>query len=238
MRKIAIFYHLYQTGEWKDIFRQQFERMIEQGLYDAADHIQICVTGNESLPLNYSKANIVRNTDESSEVPTVRALYDFCLNNDNYNVLFLHPTGISWTEKGMQNNIVPISRRPYPVWEINENKALWRKYLEFFSINHWKENQRLLEFYDCVGTEWTTHAILANTQYYLPHYVGNIWWAKSEYIKTLDWNFIENHPDLRRWYCECWIGSNNPKHYNYYFSGRNLYLSPIYESHYNTVEVP
>ena len=239
MRKVPIFYHLYQTCKQEKVFSELLARLERSGLYSQANHIYIGVTGDQPIPVSPTpRIKVVRNTDTSSEVPTVRALYEFCMENSEFNILNLHPTGITWTEQHMQNNIVPIARRPYPVWEINENKTLWRKYLEFFTIDKWRECERLLDFFDCVGTEWTTHAVLAHKQYYLPHYAGNIWWARSEYIKTLNWNFIESQPDLRRWFCECWIGSGNPKYYNFYFSGRNLYLSPIHESHYNTVEVP
>jgi len=43
MRKIAIFYHLYQVGEWKNLFLEQFSELQKNGLYDRADHIHIGV---------------------------------------------------------------------------------------------------------------------------------------------------------------------------------------------------
>lgn len=240
MRKIAIFYHLYQVGEWRSLFAEQFNRLDRSGLLDVTNHIHIGITGEEpfSLP-NLKNVNIVRNTDTASEIPTVNALYEFCKENDGFNVLNLHPTGVSWTQKEQQDTLLHYKAKTAPITikEISENKTCWRRYLEYFAIDKWEECNKILSFYDCVGTEWSTRVILDEKLMHIPHYAGNIWWAKSEYIKRLDWNFIEKDPRLRRWMCEFWIGSGNPYYYNFYYSGKNLYLSPIQEEHYKGVDL-
>jgi hypothetical protein len=240
MKKIAIFYHVYQYGNWKNIFAEQFNRLEKSGLLDAADYIHIGITGPIPFSIKTDKnINFVRNRETTSEVPTLKALHKFCSENEDYNVLFFHATGVTWTNPNNQDDIQYYTSKslPFSVRQINENKTRWRNYLEHFTIDNWKECITMLSMYDCVGTEWTNRVILDNKFLYLPHYAGNFWWASSDYIRKLDLDFIEKDPKLVRWMCEFWIGSGNPKYYNFYYSGKNLYINPIEESQYKNVDL-
>jgi len=240
MKKIAIFYHVYQYGGWKNIFAEQINRLQRSGLLDAADYVHIGITGPIPFSIKTDKnINVVRNRETTSEIPTLKALHKFCLENDDYNVLYFHATGVTWTNPNNQDEIQYYTAKslPFSVKQINENKTRWRNYLEHFIIDNWKECNTILSMYDCVGTEWANRVILDNKFMYLPHYAGNFWWASSDYIKKLDLDFIEKDSKLKYWMCEFWIGSGNPKYYNFYYSGKNLYINPIEESQYKGVDL-
>ena len=229
MNKIAIFYHVYQVGDWQNIFTQQIDRIKKSGLFDAAEFIHIGVNGTLPIFETSEKIKIVRNLniDHLAEMPTLKSLYNFCSEQcqetDQYNILFLHTSGVSWSAKFQTPEIKSIF----------DNKTLWRKYQEYFVIDKWRNCISLLNDYDCVSCEWKEEAILGGVEYpELKHYAGNIWWANSEYIKKLDWNFIQKNKNMERWYCEFLIGSGNPNHYSFYTSGRNLYYSPIYDQEF------
>ena len=224
MKKTAIFYHLYQVGNWDSIWKEQFVRMQSCGLYDESNYIFVGINGNLETELtNLGKiGRIHRNTDPStqgSEFITLKAAYDYCRLQD-CNLLYIHSKGVSFTTPEYNNN--PIS----------ENSNNWRRYLENFVVDKWRECVDLLNHYDCVGTEWVTHGQIANIPIYIPHYSGTMWWATSDYIKTLDPNFLFNNILLGRYAAEFWIGTNHPKAFNYWSSGRNLYYEKLHDHEY------
>jgi len=226
MNNIAIFYHVYQAGDWINVFQEQIIRMIDSGLFDAADIIHIGINGNQELPVYGlpEKVNIVRNQQPKlEEASTIKCLFDFCCDNENYNVAYTHTSGVSWSIN---------TQNPKHI-EIYKNKSLWRKYSDYFVLDNWQRCIELLKTHDCVGTEWLDDAYLGDIHYpELQHYAGNIWWSKSEYIKTLDPKFILNNEKYGRFASEFFIGSGNPNHFNFYSSRRHLYYNPIYEDEY------
>ena len=225
MNKIAIFYHIWQVGDWKAIVQDQFNKMNESGLLNAAEFIHIGVNGdgvNEIVPIEYFNNNtrVVHNSNlKLGEYDTIKSLHEFCRENKNYAVLYTHTSGVRFSLD--PNNFH------------YKNKTLWRKYQEYFTINHWKKCVSLLETYDCVGTEWKDDSLVNNVfRPDLNHYSGNIWWTTSQYFGNLDWNFFNLNSDLGRHASEFFIGSGNPKHYNFYRSYKDLYFFPIYEEEY------
>jgi hypothetical protein len=91
----------------------------------------------------------------------------------------------------------------------------------------WEKCVELLEQYDCVGTDWTTRHPNDNSVVD-PHYSGNFWWANSSYISRLDPNYLNE----RRHNSEYWIGTGNPKYFNFFSSNRNKYLFPVLPEEY------
>jgi hypothetical protein len=226
MRKIGIFYHLYQFGDWQSIFLDQLNELVNSGLYDAADYIFVGVNGDEELPTELPKLKIYRNMgDRSTEYCTLKALYDYSCLQDSY-VLFLHSKGVTWTREDR------FSEDPGNL-NLASNTYYWRKYLEYFSINKWKECIDLLKDYDCVGTELRNRANFSSGIHLdILFYSGGIWWANSNYIKTLNPNFITNNMIIGRFATELWIGTNNATFYNFWNSNRDLYCSPILPEEY------
>lgn len=82
------------------------------------------------------------------------------------------------------------------------------------NIGCWREAvEKLSSGSDCAGINWT------KTPW--PHFVGNVWWATSDYIKRLillklphENNFVQQIPGPNTWLAhdaESWIGTGSPR---------------------------
>jgi hypothetical protein len=215
---IAIFYNVLQINAWEKLFEEQIVKMQQSGVYDAADYIHFGVNGSIPLPFDLIKVNVTkRNIRTDTEADTLMDLYRFSVKNPNHKILYVHAKGV--THSG--------SNKQY-----EQNVSLWRNYLEYFNIELWQECISLLNEYDCVGTEWETTAKIANVLVESPHYAGNFWWANANYISKLDPNFLYVNNNWPRWQSEFWIGTGNPKYYNFYNTNKNKYTTAIDPSEY------
>lgn len=220
---IAIFYHLYQINNWKELFQEQINSLIQSGLYDECEFIHVGINGTQELPIIFDKIKVEYNENKILEANTLNSLWDFCNENPDYKVLYFHSKGVTHLNDGL--------------CEYNTNS--WRKYLEYFVIGKWKNCVQDLNEHDCVGAEWNDYSISQdqNTQEYVKepnsHYAGNFWWANASYIQKLDLDYIYHKKDERgRYRSEFWIGTKNPNYKSYHNSGKDcLYVfnySPDY----------
>jgi hypothetical protein len=226
--KIAVFYHLFQHGNWLEIFNSHIFKMQKSGLFDAIDYLHIGINPkNEKMERLYGlveqKANkIVQNNNVHLESDTLNDLWKFCNENPDHKVLYLHAKGVSWV--GTQHQPVVDS---------------WRNYLDHFVINRWKDCTRLLDLYDTVGTEWERVITCDKIKSISPCYAGNFWWAKAKYISSLDPHYL--YKDLYygwlRWQGEFWIGTGNPDYFNFNTFGKKFYGNSVnpqdYEGNYD-----
>jgi hypothetical protein len=222
MKKIAIFYHLFQINDWKNLYLQQINSLNISGLYDACDFIHIGVNGDQDLPFIMEKMEVKYNEGKILEAHTLQSLWEFSKSNPDYKLLYFHSKGLTH-----YNN---------EYFSLTTNT--WRIYLEYFVIHKWKDCVNDLEKYDCVGSEWITNSKLLDTETqeyvynYNPHYSGNFWWANSSYIQNLELDYIYNEEKgWGRWKSEFWIGTKNPNYKSYHNSNMLLYdcvYSPEY----------
>lgn len=214
------YYHFYipdTPSHWQLLLYEQLD-CIEGSLLHYHCEIEICVSSNKK---NYKKfLNIIKlypfveftwfdtNIEENKnhyEGTTLLKLYNECHNYEN--VGYIHSKSIT--------TLCPPPGAPhYP----GEGKQVnrWRKVLEYGVIEKWSDNIKALKNgYDISGICWDSK---------LNHFVGNFWWAKSSYVKTLPkpiaekWN-KQNVPDdhgSERCKYEGWIGLENPKVNNIY----------------------
>lgn len=223
--KIAVFYHLYQAGDWASIFEEQVQILQSTGIYDAADYIHIGINGNEELPYHLTKINRIRRNERNDlEADTLHDMWKFCQANPDYSVLYLHAKGVTWSKQGYEGEGYPGATR--------DNVDMWRHYLQHFVFHKWEKCIENLKWYDCVGTEWEDVASVGNETYYLPHYAGNFWWARASYISRLDPSFLYQDSPHPRWLGEFWIGTGKPKYFNYHNTNRNKYMFGIDPSEY------
>lgn len=226
MDKIAIFYHIYQINHWENLFEQQIISMQQSGVYDAASHIHFGINGNLPLPYNLIKVkSIKRNSNVNSEADTLADLHKFCVKNSGYKVLYIHTKGVSYPKD-------------------HPGQTSWLTYLDYFNVKRWVECVKLLNNFDCVGTDWTTKHPDENIDV-PPHYSGNIWWANADYISKLDYKYLyrisSDDEDSRkikieeRHSPEFWIGTSNPKYYNFHSTNKNKYVSTIKEEEYKNL---
>lgn len=226
MAKIAIFYMVGQYGDnWlNDFYYDQLNSVVSSGLYDECEFIDLFVKGRQPIIDLLGKFNhITYLGDLEPDTDINRKLYrsynyiqhriwNFSQANPDYKILFFHSLGISHSDS-----------------IIAKNKRAWRKYLETLLISNWRECIELLEYYDCVGTEYVPIGQYTNGENIIiaPHYQGFFWWTNSNYIKKLDPNFFYKPVVYQSWLCELWIGSGNPKAYSFFNSGFNHYEQEI-----------
>jgi len=219
--KIAVFYHIYQENNWKELYDEQINSLINSGIYEKCDFIHIGINGDQELPFILDKMIIHYNEDKILEANTLQKLWEFSKDNQDYKVLYFHSKGVTHSKEDYY-------------FKVNS----WRIYLEYFVIHNWKQCIEDLNSYDCVGAEWEKQSKffdydLQDFVYgHNPHYSGNFWWANTSYISNLDLNYIYNdEKGLTRWRSEFWIGTNNPNYKCYHNSNKLLYefnYSPNY----------
>lgn len=214
--KMAIFIHVYQFANWQQIFEEQIVKLQQSGLYDNADYIHIGINGSAPLPYEFYKFNRVKyNTNIDLEADTLSDLQSFCISNPDYKVLYLHSKGVTHFGHSSYTNI-----------------ESWRRYLEHFVVSKWRDCIEKLDEYDTVGTEWEIIANIANTEIFSPHYAGNFWWANAGYVSKLNRDFLYERNNWPRWQGEFWIGTENPKYFNFKTTGKNKYYQLIDQSEY------
>jgi hypothetical protein len=195
-RKIAVFYHLYQFGDWKSFFLDQTNILLNSGLVDACEFVHVGINGKE-IPKQNKKFRYVLNPEPwTEETPTLLALRDFCALNTDYMVLYMHTKGITQQMNSTHD---------------------WRKIMEYFCVEKWEDCLKKLDEHDAVGCLYMDHCYYG----FFPHFSGNFWWANSRYINTLDSSLLSGGIRQNR---EFWIGSGNGSLYSFHDTGLNHYV--------------
>lgn len=195
MANIAIFYHLYQHGNWHSFFNEQSSLLNNSGLVDACQFIHVGVNGGD-IPESYGKFRFIKNTEPlNEETPTLVSLRDFCASNQGWKVLYMHTKGIT-----------------QPMQSTHD----WRKIMEYYCIERWQECVKKLDGHDAVGCLYVDHCYYG----YFPHFSGNFWWANSDYINKLDDSYLSSGIRQNR---EFWIGSGGGSLYSFHTTGLNHY---------------
>ncbi len=192
---IHVYYHIAQMGQWKEVVSEQMTRLKESGLYDEAVKIHVGVVGNQGrisdLP---EKCEIIFHNPilGYGEVPTLEALRQHAL-REEFEVLYLHTKGVSWREQCYDK----------------EALAAWRKYMEYFCIDRWKECLARFSDWNAIGCEYVKERTTSKGPF-PGHFRGNFWWSLSGYLRTLPRVINVSIPstELRR-KGEYWVGSGS-----------------------------
>jgi hypothetical protein len=142
-------------------FFKQIDEMIKSGFYDACEQLLCFITGtNANIQAKLSSLNKV----QIIQTPN-NEMEKYCLNNykkyiiaDEYNVVYLHTKGASHSN-------------------LNEYINDWCKICNYFTINLWKLNIILLQYYSCIGINIMKFPLL--------HFSGNNWWATDKHVNNL-----------------------------------------------------
>jgi hypothetical protein len=208
MKKIIVVYHIYLFGDrYMQMINEQFELLNKCGLMSACDKLHIGVVDSANkLPAggeywikekekDDAKIEVVVYPDNKEEVNTMKWIRDYAAQNPDDYVLYFHTKGIT---------------RFTPATED------WRHYLEYFSVENWRDCiQKLKEGYDCCGVMWNTDTPIGMH----PHFSGTMWWANTNYINTLDHQFLDSDWRYDR---EFWIGTGpNVKAFEFHNSRLN-----------------
>jgi len=233
-KPIEIFWHCYLINNWEEIMEEQMKLIIDSGLYQKLNtcSIHLYYHGDEiqdkkmtDLIYKYDNDNkvIFHHIEKNYyEYPTLQALYDLAKTRDSY-ILYFHLKGV-WSSMDKTRN--------------SEAIRSWRKCLEYFNIEKWKDCvDKLDEGYEVVGA-------LYNYNEKEPLFSGNFWWTTSDYIKKLKYpdydpsknpylNTPEDDGTWCRVECEKWINTIPNKFYNFYKpKDYGFYFVPIDENDY------
>lgn len=153
------FHHICLLNNGADIFKEQLETIVSSGLYNATTQIFCSIVGAGSdvfeLPDKY---NVVYQSEDMSSGE--RKILEYMYVSSNIHIgsyYYIHTKGVS--------------RFNHPFYQ---NIKDWRLLMEHFLIVHWKNRHNELLNCDVVGINYMT--------YPLPHFSGNFWWTKSDYI--------------------------------------------------------
>jgi hypothetical protein len=159
MSKIAVFYHAWGGGASHIIVPEQLKRLKASGLYDEADYLFAYTSGESRIPdqPDTDKLLTTWNKEETWELRTLSELHTWAKDNQDTYILYMHTKGAS---------------RYYNC--TND----WRLLMEYYTIDNYKTCIKLLDAgADMVGVNLHPGPV--------PHYSGNFWWAKANYISSL-----------------------------------------------------
>lgn len=213
--KVYGFMHIATHGPWKEVVREQLELIRSSGLHERMTRLFIGIVGPESGPFEAPdpKIEIIHRSEslDRYEFPTLEYLHAFCKSHEGL-VFYVHTKG---------------------VFRCNEGTTDWRRYMEYFIIERHADCIRALQSRPVCGVNWQ--------EVPWPHFSGNFWWARSEYLAALppieaqsveveDWDVTTRHK------CERWIASGEPvrpaslhqTHLDHYLSRfrREMYTGP------------
>ena len=196
--KIAVFYHVYQHGDWVQLVNEQLELLQLSGLYDACSFIHVGINGDQAFPFKGNKIKVEYNPAPwLEETPTLNALRVFCEQNENWKILYFHTKGL--TQKSLETTD-------------------WRKVMEYFCIERWPDCIEKLNDHDTVGCLYVDTCYLGPYRYY----GGNFWWSNSEYVRQLKHEYLQGGIRQNR---EFWIGTGNGSMYSFLNTDLNHYIS-------------
>ena len=185
---ITVFYHLGQIGvEWKDIFLSDMQRLSE--IIDRVDtlNIHINLASYDPLP-EFSHfippekiGHIYGNQDPYTENETLAATV-FNAQKDIGGVTFYcHSKGVTNSSTKDWSNF------------------LWDKCLEIDTCLDYLKNYSTCGPIFTRFTCFSTDEHVTNSEFcYFPHYAGNFFWAKNDYLAGLNITFFDNW-DMRIW---------------------------------------
>jgi hypothetical protein len=176
-RPLLIYYHVYQTGGWRDMFAEQINLLFVH-LMPRAHKLTIGVVGADPMP-EIQWAEVIRHAGNNEEADTLRLIRDRAATLPPHYVLYLHTKGVS---------------RQTPSTED------WRRMMEYFVVERWREALDILGDEGAVGCNLETDTFMGR----FPHFSGGMWWAKSEHINALDHSYLDGPT---RWHREFWIGT-------------------------------
>lgn len=245
---IKAYYHIYLSEDktWIPLFLDQLKTFRDSSLDEKTDILHLNVVGREqefeillgllNYHSNFFRCKITcslynkKNTDEDfrnfnnqkdekfiTETVTLQKIWEDCHNSSEpIKVLYFHAKGVTSLKRHLDKNDKDFG------YNVLVNYYYWRKFLDWALIENSQACIDILDNgdYDIVGVNYTNWPS--------PHFSGNYWLAKSEYIKKLsqpmnsDWwpNYrIENNfPGFfsDRIKDEMWALSGKPKHYSFY----------------------
>jgi len=202
--KIYIFIHICTLDGWKAILTDQLNTIKKSGLYNRCHKIHFGILGDCNVvkdPIfNDPKFNIIYTDSRIKlyENHTINFIKWMCSNEDinepEAYILYIHTKGVRKAGNS----------------EVTES---WRKMMEYFLIDKYKDCIEHLNYYDTLGNNIVNmgDVYVNKNREHCMHYSGNFWWSKKSYINKLDYlNIFDNFDDKIRYSAENWLLSGYP----------------------------
>jgi hypothetical protein len=200
------FYHLYTVNNWRQVLGEQILRWSESGLTGATTRIFASVVGpladegaavlsalcGERLEVVHQSAD-----GSSRERPILEYARRFCEEREPLAraCWYMHAKGVS--DQHCEN----------------PNVSDWRRLLDHFAVDRWRDCAAALEDHDACGVNWHREPA--------PHFSGNYWWARPDYLRRLPLRVGPANFDQERW-----IGLSQPHVRCLHESGVDHYRQP------------
>ena len=187
-RRLFVFIHVATIGRYLEIFAELMEAVSRSGLLAKAADVVVSCVGEGELPLpDASPLHFFRRGKlEDFEFPTLDLLQEKSRHESSAAVLYLHVKGASVRSHRMAA------------------ADAWRRYMLHFLVDRHEEALSHLNECDVCGVDWRRSPV--------PHFSGNFWWARSEYISKLpdvqSLSGAASSPLSPRHNAEFWIGMN------------------------------
>jgi len=206
MRKSVCFIHSTNMAIWRDeMLLSLLQHLHDCGAMKVFEIIFVCNIGDPldegKITKLYPSVIIQNNSSNLSlyENVTIRALHAFSLIHAEYDILYLHTKGVSHAkDSGYMKGILS-----------------WNQYALTCVATHHEQCTDRLQIYDVLGSNYRNDGVNP------PHFSGNFWWARSEYIRTLTVDHLKEKYDA-----EFWLFRGNPSYYNIFN------LEKMYEHEY------
>ncbi len=190
MKRPVIYYHLWREGDWKNVNLQIFSKLVESGLAEFVDSINICINDDRSfhdielhgLPEDKVTFRQIRNT--RTEWPTLEAMYEDYFHEEDVPLLYLHCKGASYSADHPQKQSV----------------NTWVDGLLYYTVEEWRTCLSILR-----DGSISVGANKRNDP--TPHFSGNFWWIMSGALRGLPNPKLQNQTYDNRFGAEFWIGN-------------------------------
>jgi hypothetical protein len=200
------FWHLYLVNHWYSIITDQLRIMLDSGLYDAVEEINIgCIGDGQERALldklfvnQYSKLK-VRYTSTNPLDYEYRTLKLIEADNGEYTGFYFHTKAVTQPANTIQNH--------------------WRAWLNESVLNDWYHHFHNIEIgFDVSSVNYCTPPL------HPEHFSGNFWWFNRKYINKLP--AIDSLNWTNRYNAEQWICKGHGRFYANEFKepGRDVFL--------------
>lgn len=183
--KLTHFYHVFADGDWQQPAEEHLDALIASELIDNLDDIFIGIVGVETNRDRVKRevpGVVVAEAETGWEQVTLNAVHEFA-QTDAGAIFYAHTKG---------------------AWSRSELARQWRVSMTHDTVTRWQECVRALSMFQVAGPYW----LKSYEPEHLNHhhfFAGNFWWARSDYVRSLDPVGVEN-----RYQAEGWIGLKKP----------------------------
>ncbi len=186
-------------GTWSSILLEQLSLIETTNLVDNLDHARFVAIGkkyqfeifsdicnhffpnknniefaessfaNEAEMIDHTM-KIDSHNDRMSENYTMKKIAEYCNQETDVNILYIHMKGVTLNEKYLKNKM---NYRP----DLAKVYHYWRKYIQWGVIKNWQLCTEALKNYDIAGCNFFMSPA--------PHFSGGFWWATCRHINRL-----------------------------------------------------